>query len=136
MDNPPDNIGVVLGSIGAGAAAGAAVTTAGLIALKELSLIGGDAASFDGPFFILTAGLAAGIVTAATLAFKLAHTIPEFWRRAVTSAIATFGAFMLAGITSVVDTFAGTPGMVVYAAALAVGAHAAVKKARAAATEL
>ncbi len=115
---PPDRIGVALGALAAGAAAGGAVILAGLAMFRPAL-----AASRDG----LPLVLFAGIVAAATLGWSLSRAIPDAWRRGVTAALAAVAALMLAGLAAPADMIAGRAGLVGYAAVLAVLAVLAVR---------
>ena len=78
---------LVLGSIFAGAAAGAASTTAGVWALNWLK---GDA---------VLVGNGVGLLLALVVAWTCSAGLEETWRRAAIAVVASFGA-MAAGITS------------------------------------
>jgi hypothetical protein len=113
--SPPDLIGVALGSIAAGAAAGAALVAVALVLLRDrltdiLPLL---------PF--------GGIVVAATAAWLLAAPIADWWRRGVTAALAVFGALMLAALTAPADMIGGRWALAVFALILAAAALAAAR---------
>jgi hypothetical protein len=114
----PDRIGIALGALAAGAAAGAAVTLLGLVMFRA-SL----AESRDGLPLILFAG----IVSAATLGWSLSRHLADVWRRGVTAALAVFGALMLAGLAAPADMVAGRAGLMGYAGLLAALAVLAVR---------
>jgi hypothetical protein len=115
---PPDLIGVALGSLAAGSAAGAALVALALLALRHRL----DAVLPLLPF--------AGIVVAVTLAWWLAAPIADWWRRGVTAALAVFGAMMLAALTAPADMIGGRPALAGLAIVLAAGALAAARYAR------
>jgi hypothetical protein len=115
---PPDLIGVALGSLASGAAAGAALVAVALVLLRHrladlLPLI---------PF--------GGIVVAATVAWLLAAPIADWWRRGVTAALAVFGAMMLAALTAPADMVGGHWALGAFALVLAAAALAAARYAR------
>lgn len=110
-DDPPvrgsadqaDLVGVALGSIACGAAGGAAAVALGLVTLRRQLTD------------LLPLLLFAGIVVAASVAWRLARTIADWWRRGVTAAIAVFAAMLLTAVTAPVDMAAGTIGLLVFA---------------------
>ena len=130
MDEHPDLIGVALAGIGAGASAGAGVTTASWIVFKSFNVGGGEVVPRDQAFIWLTAGLFGGLIVAAMVAIALARAIPEVWRRGVTAAIAAFLAMMLGGASALVDAGVGTAGLIGYAALLGFAAFRAARRAR------
>jgi hypothetical protein len=115
---PPDRVGIALGALAAGAAAGGAVILVGL-AIFRAAL----AASRDS----LPLVLFAGIVSAATLGWSLSRAIADAWRRGVTAALAVVGALMLAGLAAPADMIAGRNGLMGYAGVLVVLAVLAVR---------
>ncbi|MDH3496250.1 MAG: hypothetical protein OER21_05775 [Gemmatimonadota bacterium] len=96
---PPDLVGVALGSIAAGSA-----TAAGLLALALTVLRDRLGAILPGLVF-------GTILVAAGLAWALAGAIADTWRRAVTAALAVFGALMLGALTAPADMVAGRGGI-------------------------
>jgi hypothetical protein len=115
---PPDRIGIALGALAAGAAAGAAVTLLGLAMFRAALANSRDS---------LPLILFAGIVSAATLGWSLSRAIADTWRRGVTAALAVFGALMLASLAAPADMVAGRAGLMGYAGVLAVLAVLAVR---------
>lgn len=109
-DELQDPVGLALGSIGAGATTGAAVVTAGTVALRMLP--GGG--SGDVAFGVLTAGALLGIAAAAACTFAAIGTITDLWRRAVAGAIAAFLAILLGAISAPADRLAGRVGLAIY----------------------
>ncbi len=103
---PPDLVGVALGSITAGAA-----TAAGLLALALAVLRDRLGTVLPGLVF-------GAILVAVGLAWTLAGAIADTWRRAVTAALAVFGALMLAALTAPADMAAGRAGIGGYAVVL------------------
>jgi hypothetical protein len=106
---PPtaDLIGVAIGSIWTGAAAGAAVVTLGLLLFRgqlQQSLP-----------LVLFAGILAAGLTAWLKAGPLAH---ETWRRGVIAALAVFAGMLLAFLSAPADRLGGTFGLSLYALAL------------------
>jgi hypothetical protein len=116
--SPPDLVGVALGSLAAGSAAGSALVALALLALRHRL----DAVLPLLPF--------AGIVVAVALAWWLAAPITDWWRRGVTAALAVFGAMMLSALTAPADMVGGRPALAVLAILLAAGALAAARYAQ------
>ncbi len=129
-----DPIGVAIGSIGAGATAGASVITAGLIAFRFLA---GDGAELnqDAQFSIITIGLVGGLITAITTTFTLTSSITELWRRAAISATTVFATVFLAALSAPIDMATGTAGLTVYLVLLLAVVLYAGGKTRAATTQ-
>ncbi len=129
-----DPIGVAIGSIGAGATAGASVITAGLIAFRFLA---GDGAELnqDAQFSIITIGLVGGLITAITTTFTLTRSITELWRRAAISATTVFATVFLAALSAPIDMATGTAGLTVYLVLLLAVVLYAGGKTRAATTQ-
>ncbi len=129
-----DPIGVAIGSIGAGATAGASVITAGLIAFRFLA---GDGAELnqDAQFSIITIGLVGGLITAITTTFTLTRSITELWRRAAISATTVFATVFLAALSAPIDMATGTAGLTVYLVLLVAVVLYAGGKTRAATTQ-
>jgi hypothetical protein len=113
-----DRIGIALGALAAGAAAGAAVTLLGLAMFRTNLADARDS---------LPLVLFAGIVSAATLGWSLSRAIADTWRRGVTAALAVFGALMLAALAAPADMIAGRAGLMGYAGVLAALAVLAVR---------
>ncbi len=129
-----DPVGVAIGSIGAGATAGASVITAGLIAFRFLA---GDGAELnqDAQFSIITIGLVGGLITAITTTFTLTSSITELWRRAAISATTVFATVFLAALSAPIDMATGTAGLTVYLVLLLAVVLYAGGKTRAATTQ-
>ncbi len=129
-----DPIGVAIGSIGAGATAGASVITAGLIAFRFLA---GDGAELnqDAQFSIITIGLVGGLITAITTTFTLTRSITELWRRAAISATTVFATVFLAALSAPIDMATGTAGLTGYLVLLLAVVLYAGGKTRAATTQ-
>jgi len=122
-----DPIGVAIGSIGAGATAGASVITASLIAFRFLAGDGG-ALSQDAQFFIVTIGLVGGLATAIMTSFALSTSISVLWRRAAISGTTLFATAFLAVLSTPIDMAAGTAGLTAYLVLLlTVGLYAGAK---------
>ncbi len=130
-----DPVGVALGSIGAGATAGASVITTSLIVFRLLMGGAADAMNQDLQFTVLTLGLVGGVFTAVITAYALARTVTDTWRRAALAGTTVFAAAFLAVPAAPADMIAGTAGLVVYLAVLLSGTWFGVSKARAAAGE-
>ena len=129
-----DPVGVAIGSIGAGATAGASVITAGLIAFRFLA---GDGAELNqnAQFSIITIGLVGGLITAITTTFTLTSSITDLWRRAAISGTTLFATAFLTVLSTPIDMAAGTVGLTAYLVLLVpVGLYAGAK-AKAAATQ-
>ncbi len=122
---------VALAGIGAGATTGAAVVTAGMLVFRLL--ITAPAPDAGGAFHAVAAVLLVGLAAAAATAWHLGHPIPDTWRRAVSGAIAAFGAVMLALPTAPLDQMGGPPALALYLGALVVAAAGARRRARQAA---
>jgi hypothetical protein len=114
----PDRIGIALGALAAGAAAGAAVTLLGLAMFRPALADTRDS---------LPLVLFAGMVSAATLGWSLSRAVADTWRRGVTAALAVFGALMLAALAAPADMIAGRAGLMGYAGVLAALAVLAVR---------
>jgi hypothetical protein len=114
----PDRIGIALGALAAGAAAGAAVTLLGLAMFRPNLADARDS---------LPLVLFAGMVSAATLGWSLSRAVADTWRRGVTAALAVFGALMLAALAAPADMIAGRAGLMGYAGVLAALAVLAVR---------
>ncbi len=129
-----DPVGVAIGSIGAGATAGASVITAGLIAFRFLA---GDGVELnqDAQFSIITIGLVGGLITAITTTFTLTSSITELWRRAAISATTVFATVFLAALSAPIDMATGTAGLTVYLVLLLAVVLYAGGKTRAATTQ-
>ena len=127
-----DPIGVSLGSIAAGATAGASVITLGLVVFRALPG-GGAELNLDQQFLVISAGLGAGMLTTIGLSLALSNAIVDWWRRGVIAASSVFGASILAALTTAVDIFAGGIGLILYAAVLFATAGFSLTRARAAA---
>ena len=128
-----DPIGVALGSIGAGATAGASVITMSLIVFRLLMGGAEDATNQDLQFAVITAGLVGGVITAVVTAYTLARTVSDTWRRAALAGTTVFAAVFLAVPAAPADMLAGPTGLAVYLAVLLSGTWYGVSKARGAA---
>ena len=104
---------MAIGSIGAGAAAGASVITASLIAFRFLA---GDGAGLnqDVQFTIITIGLVGGVITAIATVFALTGSITELWRRAAISGTTVFAMAFLAALSAPMDMLLDTVGLIAY----------------------
>ena len=104
---------MAIGSIGAGAAGGASVITASLIAFRFLA---GDGAGLnqDVQFTIITIGLVGGVITAIATVFALTGSITELWRRAAISGTTVFAMAFLAALSAPMDMLWGTVGLIAY----------------------
>ncbi len=129
-----DPIGVAIGSIGAGATAGASVITAGLIAFRFLAGDGADL-NQDAQFSIITIGLVGGLITAITTTFTLTSSITDLWRRAAISGTTVFATVFLAALSAPIDMAVGTAGLTVYLVLLVAVVLYAGGKTRAATTQ-
>jgi hypothetical protein len=130
-----DPVGVALGSIGAGATAGASVITTSLIVFRLLMGDAADGMNPDLQFTVITLGLVGGVFTAVITAYALASTVTDTWRRAALAGTTVFAAAFLAVPAAPADMIAGAAGLVVYLAVLLSGTWYGVSKARAAAGE-
>jgi hypothetical protein len=127
-----DPVGVAVASLAAGATTGASVITACLVLYRFVG--SSDAGlSQDQQFLLITAGLAAGVVTAFAAAFALARVIPDVWRRAALAGTSVFAAAFLAVLAAPLDMLAGLAGLAVYLVGLVTASGYAVAKARTAA---
>ena len=104
---------MAIGSIVAGATAGASVITAGLIAFRFLAGDGGGL-NQNAQFSIITIGLVGGLIAAITTTFTLTSSITELWRRAAISATTVFATVFLAALSAPIDMATGTVGLTVY----------------------
>ncbi len=129
-----DPVGVALGSIGAGASTGAAVITTGVIVYRTLQGTSGTL-TVDQQFFIITAGLGAGMIAAMATAFTLCRIITDLWRRGVIVASTVFAATILASLAAPIDIVSGATGLIAYAAILIFAATVLRNKAKASARQ-
>lgn len=108
-----DPVGGAIGSIGAGASAGASVITASLIVFRFLA---GDGAGLNQneQFTIITIGLVGGVITAVATTFNLTSNITELWRRAAISATTVFATVFLAALSTPMDMLFGSVGLAAY----------------------
>lgn len=116
---PPDLIGIALGSIATGATTGAAAVTAGLLLLR------GRLAAGLPP--ILFAGIVVGAGTAWLVARPLAG---DPWRRGVTAALAVFAGLLLAFLSAPADRAGGRAGLLTYGLLLAAAGLGAARYTR------
>lgn len=114
-----DPIGVTLASIGAGASAGGTVLVTSAVIIRLLQTGQSDQTNTLAGF-VFTAGVLLGMATAIVIAFRSSRPIVDLWRRAVTGAIALFGAAILFIIAMPVELVAGMPGLAVFAVLLIV----------------
>lgn len=129
-----DPVGVAIGSIGAGATAGASVITAGLIAFRFLAGDGADL-NQNAQFSIITIGLVGGLITAITTTFTLTSSITDLWRRAAISGTTVFATVFLAALSAPIDMATGTAGLTVYLVLLVAAVLYAGAKTRAATSQ-
>ncbi len=133
MTKTDDPIGLALASIGLGATVGATVVTAGILILRSLQAIGGTGAQPGVEFTVLGTTFFGGVAAGLLTAFLTSRGIEDLWRRAVITAIATFGTVLLSAITAPIDIVGGRTGLGVYLITLIVGAAYLRSRARAAA---
>ncbi len=126
----PDPIGTALASIGAGAATGAAMMTAGVVVLRTVQRADASALSVDTGFLILSVAVVGGVVAAVASGWLLSRTIHDVWRRGVIAALSVFGASLLTLVAAPADMLAGRLGLVAYLVVLLVGAIGARAVAR------
>ncbi len=129
-----DPVGVAIGSIGAGATAGASVITAGLIAFRFLAGDGADL-NQNAQFSIITIGLIGGLITAITTTFTLTSSITDLWRRAAIAGTTVFATVFLAALSAPIDMATGTAGLTVYLVLLVAAVLYAGAKTRAATSQ-
>ncbi len=110
---PRNPVFLALGSVAAGAAFGAAATTAGLILFRLIQSESGFGSSDQG-FWMITAGLLAGIGCAFATAWILASKVPDLWRRGAVAFIAIFGSLLLSAAAAPADAVGGRRGLVAY----------------------
>ncbi len=108
---PKDPIALVLATIAAGATAGAATITLGVIALRAVSLAQTEGTA---SFMIISTATLGGAVVAAATAWHLTESINDIWRRGVTSAIATMLGFIVAALSAPADMVGGIPALIVF----------------------
>jgi hypothetical protein len=121
-----------LAGLATGAAAGASVITAGLLALRTFQR-GRVAETQDQGVTLLAAIVLLAIVVAAGTGWLLSSGIAEAWRRGVIATLAVFGTVMLSLVAVPADLLAGRAGLAGYLALLAAGAAWALVQARRAA---
>jgi len=121
-----------LGGLATGAAAGAAIITAGLLVLRTAQR--GDAPQpQDTGFLILSVAALLGMIAAAATGWLLSRGIADLWRRGATATLAAFGAILLSLVAMPADSMGGRLGLAGYLAALLAGAAYAGAHARRAA---
>jgi hypothetical protein len=125
-----DPVVLALASIGAGAGAGGAVITGGLVVLRTIQSRRGIAPDDGVTFMVLSGAVLAGVAAAATVAWRLTRAMEDYWRRGVTGAVAVTVGFGLAGGAVPVDLIAGTVGLAIYALLLVAGGGWALTRAR------
>lgn len=123
-----DPIGLALAALGAGAAAGGAVITAGLIILRTAS--GPGSPDPDAAHLVIPTSLFGGIVVAAACGWFLARPIVDVFYRGLTTALGVFGALLLAGLAAPADMLAQQAGLAIYLGVLAAAGVYAGRKAR------
>lgn len=117
MSAPPspagDPVVRALGGLATGAAAGAAIITAGLLILRTVQ---GDrvAETQDQGFTLLAATVLIATVAAAGTGWLLSSGIVEAWRRGVIATLAVFGMLLLSLVSVPADLLAGQPGLAGY----------------------
>jgi hypothetical protein len=89
--------------------------TLGILILRVASMAQTDS---QASFLIITVGTLGGALVAAATPWHLMASINDFWRRGVTSAIATMLGFMLAAISAPIDMFGGVAGLIAFFALL------------------
>ena len=117
-----DPVGLALASIGLGATVGAAIMCAGLFVLRLIQQGAGPGQHVQLEFAVLTGAIFVGVAAAVIVSFRATGAIEDLWRRGVASAIAVFGAVLLATVSAPVDLAIQTPGLVAYVLLLIVGA--------------
>jgi hypothetical protein len=121
-----------LGGLATGAAAGAAVVTAGVLALRTFQR-GRVAETQQEGFTLLAVTVVIATVVAAGTGWVLSGGIVEAWRRGVIATLAVFGTVMLSLVAVPADLLAGRGGLAGYLALLiGVAAWALVRARRAA----
>ncbi len=129
-----DPVGTALASLGAGAATGAAVMTGGALTLRLVQAGGAAPVSTETGALLLGGSALAGLIAAVATGWIRARAIDDTWRRAVTGAVAAFGAVLLALGTTIADMVAGPLGIAGYFALLSAAAAVAHRAARRAAS--
>lgn len=119
---------VTLASIATGAAAGAAVATAGVIGAWMLLEQGIN--TFGDPRNSVFAATALGLVVAVVLGWTLTRGLAETWRRGVAAVLAAFGCVMLGAAAMPLSMFFPRPLTFAYLALLAVAAFFTARLAR------
>lgn len=122
-----DPVGLALASIGAGAFAGAAAITAGLIVVRSAFV----ATEPAGPgATVLSTALFLGIAAAAGTGWLLTRPIDDVFRRGVTAAVAVCGGLLLAGLAVPADMLGRVAGLAIYLALLVAAGGWAIRRAR------
>ncbi len=106
-----------LAGLATGAATGAALITAGLIALRTFQR-GRVADTQDQGFTLLAITVALATLSAAATGWLLSSGIVEAWRRGVVATLAVFGMVMLSLVAVPADLLAGRGGLAGYLALL------------------
>lgn len=109
-----DPVGTALASIGAGATAGAACMTAGVLILRLLQRGDPDALSPDTGGLILSISVSAGLLAAIAAGWSLTRAIDDLWRRGVTAGMAVFGTVLLTLPAAPLDAVLGVGGLATY----------------------
>ncbi len=107
-------MGTAVASIAAGATAGGAIMTMGVLVLRVLQTGITNPVTLDVGFAVLTAAVAGGIITAVVSGWSLARAIHDPWRRGVIAALAGFGGSVLAVLATPADVAGGRVGLTIY----------------------
>lgn len=94
----------------------------GLFGLRVIQQGAGPGRHVQLEFGVLTGAIFVGIAAAVIVSYRATGSIADDWRRGVTSAIAVFGAVLLATVSAPVDLAAQTPGLIGYLLLLIGGA--------------
>lgn len=118
-DDPPDPVGLVLGSLGFGTLLGVAVQALVTWTVRGLQ---GTAVSparppslSSTPALVLLLGTLGGILTAAIATWTLLAPIRNPWRQAMLAMIAGLGSFVVSLLTIPIDRRFGRPGLLALA---------------------
>jgi uncharacterized membrane protein (DUF441 family) len=125
-----DPVGTALASIAAGATSGAAVLTAGVLALRILQSGEPSALSPDVGGLILSTAVSVALLVAVTVTWLRSRPVADIRRRGVAAAVAVFGMVILAAFAPLADTLGGTVGLGVSLALFVAAAFAAHRAAR------
>ncbi len=123
-DDPPDLVGLVLGSLGLGTLLGVAVQALVTWTVRGLQGSGVSPSTppslSSTPALVLLLGTLGGILAAAIATWTLLAPIRNPWRQAMLAMIAGLGSFVVSFLAVPIDRRFGRPGLLILALLAAV----------------